>query len=237
MKMARKQKGSGLKGEDVLVGIMISVASGAAVFFLALGVVGFASGRQETMEQPPAPSHTARVTLPSSNPEPTQKPVVESLEPSTEPEQNTEPVQQTEVPKEQPTQAPATTQDPAQTQTPTQTQAPTATKTPAPTKNPGPIVSISPTMPPAQQTKAPQQSSGQGGNGAWDTSNGDGTYTHDFSGGRVLATTQSNNGGNPVYHIKDCQAARKIPPENVCWYDSAQAAINDGRNLCGYCGR
>lgn len=68
-------------------------------------------------------------------------------------------------------------------------------------------------------------------------SNRDGTYTHDFSGGRVLATAESSNGNDLVYHIKDCGAAKKIPPGNEIWYASEDAAKADGRRLCGNCGR
>lgn len=67
------------------------------------------------------------------------------------------------------------------------------------------------------------------------TRNSDGTYTHDFSGGRVLITTASDNNDDPVYHTEDCQAARQIPPESESWYVSAQAAESDGRRICGYC--
>lgn len=69
------------------------------------------------------------------------------------------------------------------------------------------------------------------------TTGSNGSYTHDFSGGRVLITKASNNKGNPVYHIKDCVSAQKIPPENESWYESAEAAKAAGRSLCGNCGK
>ena len=61
--------------------------------------------------------------------------------------------------------------------------------------------------------------------------------THDFSGGRVLITTKSDNNKDPVYHTRDCRAAKEIPAENVGWFDSEQAAIDDGRRLCGLCAK
>jgi len=110
--------------------------------------------------------------------------------------------------------------------------------TPAPTRSPStapsgvPVQTTSPVVPstrPVQQP--PTQSGNQSGGGS------QATHIHDFSGGRVLATTESNNKNDPVYHIKDCTSAQKILPENAYWYDSAQAAIDAGRRLCGNCAR
>lgn len=91
------------------------------------------------------------------------------------------------------------------------------------------------TEPAEEQTQASAQTQVPAQSGGGTISNGDGTYTHTFSGGRVLITSQSDNNGEPVYHTKDCQAAKLIPPENEGWYDSAQAAIDAGRRLCGHC--
>ena len=77
------------------------------------------------------------------------------------------------------------------------------------------------------QTDFPSQTQEPVQLGGTTVSNGDGTYTHDFSGGRVLITTESNNSGNPVYHTRDCSAAKKIKPENVYWYDSAEDATEN----------
>lgn len=63
------------------------------------------------------------------------------------------------------------------------------------------------------------------------------TSTRDFSNGRVLATTESNNNNDPVYHTKDCSAAKKIAKESEYWYNSAEEAEAAGRRLCGNCGR
>lgn len=71
----------------------------------------------------------------------------------------------------------------------------------------------------------------------WTTSNRDGTYTHDFSSGRVLVTVASNNNGDPVYHTKNCQAAKKISGKDAYWFNSEKEAIADSRRLCGYCRR
>ena len=61
------------------------------------------------------------------------------------------------------------------------------------------------------------------------------TYIHDFSNGRVLITTASDNNGDPVYHTRDCRVAKTIPPKNEDWYDSAQEAIAADRRLCKIC--
>lgn len=234
----KKDKKPGLTGGDILIAVLIALAGGTAAFLVILiagSLLAPDFGKSPTADQPPAVSRPIRGTLPSSAPasaptpapEPTEPPEEPSNEP--EPEQTAEPAQQTAEPTAKPTQAPP----PAQTRAP----APTPTKTPAaapsrtPAQNPGPVVSINPTVPPVRQTQAPTQS------GGGTTSNGNGTYTHDFSGGRVLYTTQSNNNNDPVYHTRDCRAARIIPPENTAWYASAQAAINDGRRLCGFCNK
>lgn len=93
-----------------------------------------------------------------------------------------------------------------------------------------------PSTSPRQSTEPAQQTQNQVSSAPTATKrNSDGTYTHDFSGGRVLITTASDNNDDPVYHTEDCQAARLIPPESESWYVSAQAAESDGRRICGYC--
>lgn len=74
--------------------------------------------------------------------------------------------------------------------------------------------------------------SGSSGGNAPTAKNSDGTYKHDFSGGRVLGTKNSNK-----YHNSDCIGARKIPPENEVWYTSVSDAVADGREACGSCYR
>ncbi len=69
------------------------------------------------------------------------------------------------------------------------------------------------------------------------TTGSNGSYVHDFSGGRVLITKASNNNNDPVYHTKDCVSARKIASADEYWYDSAKDAENAGRRLCGNCSR
>lgn len=64
------------------------------------------------------------------------------------------------------------------------------------------------------------------------TKKSDGTYQHDFSGGRILGTKESNK-----YHNSDCIGARKIPPENEVWYNSVSDAVAAGRESCGSCYR
>lgn len=201
-------------GEKILAGFLIAVASVGAIFFLALGTVAFFNGRGETAEHPPTPSHAIRGTLPSTPP--TETPTKETAEPTEGPENQP---QQEESPTDAPTENPAANPPATQTQAPTHAQPPV------------PATTINPTSPPAQQTQTPVRPAGG------TVSNGDGTYTHDFTGGRVLATAESNNNNDPVYHTKDCTSARKIPPENEIWYASEQAAKDAGRRLCGNCGR
>ena len=74
-------------------------------------------------------------------------------------------------------------------------------------------------------------SNGASGNSAT-TKKSDGTYQHDFSGGRILGTKESNK-----YHNSDCIGARKIPPENEVWYNSVSDAVAAGRESCGSCYR
>lgn len=137
-----------------------------------------------------------------------------------------------------PTPTPATTPSPTPTPSSTSIQesnnAQSFTDEPAQNATQPPVLpSLSPSVEPEVSLKPTSEPSAQSTAGT--VSNGDGTYTRDFSGGRVLATTQSNNGGDPVYHIRNCQSAKTIPPENEYWYESAQAAENAGRRLCGNC--
>lgn len=87
-------------------------------------------------------------------------------------------------------------------------------------KNSGSTVTITPNQP---------QPSG--------TQLSEGTGSRDFSGGRVLATTASNNNNDPVYHTKNCRSAKKIDTSDEKWYNSAADAEADGRRLCGICAR
>lgn len=64
------------------------------------------------------------------------------------------------------------------------------------------------------------------------TLNSDGTYTHDFSGGRLLGTTESDK-----YHNNDCAGAKKIPPSNEVWFDSIADAEANNYKPCGNCYR
>lgn len=89
-----------------------------------------------------------------------------------------------------------------------------------PQSQPAPIVSQ------PVQSNSPQVTQGNGGN-----------REANFASGKVLATTESNNNNDPVYHIKDCRSAQKIQAESELWYESEQAAISDGRRLCGNCKR
>lgn len=93
----------------------------------------------------------------------------------------------------------------------------------------GGVVSITPNQ---TQTNTPSTNTSQSNR---TKANGDGTYTHDFSGGKVLATLASDNKGDPVYHTRDCASAKKIAPDDVIWYDSAEAAARDNRRPCKRC--
>lgn len=58
------------------------------------------------------------------------------------------------------------------------------------------------------------------------------TYSHDFFGGRLLVSRESDK-----YHCKDCIAAQNILPENEEWFDSAAEAEAQGYKKCGICYR
>lgn len=237
--MANKDKKPGHSGGDTLIAVLIALICGTSAFLVFLLGGSFIAQRLENsqaVDQPPAASQDVRTASPSNAPSsapssvPSPEPVLESdnpeepseepsNEPDPEPAQTAEPVQESEPPAAEPSQAPAQTQAPASTPTPTRT--PTAPTTPS--QNPAPAVSIQP----VQNTTAPIQSGNAG-----TTLNSNGTYTHDFSGGHVLGTVNSDK-----YHTYDCSAAKKIPPENEVWYDSAADARADGRDLCGICGK
>ena len=161
----------------------------------------------------PAEAPEATVPVNAEAPQPqeppkTQEKQLEDVTPSTPIETNTE---QKEEPSGKPP-TPKTTGN----GTPSNATPPIQQQSPAVSSNQSPVTSTA-------QTPRP-------------TTGSNGSYAHDFSGGRVLITTASDNKGDPVYHIKDCPAARKIAPENEFWYDSEEAAKADKRRLCGNCG-
>ena len=136
------------------------------------------------------------------------------------------------MPKHTPTPTPEPTPDPTTESIPEHTLEPTPT--PVPSSAPTPPQTDSPTPKPTpestpERTPTPAQSPKES------IANGDGTYTHDFFGGRVLISKASDNEGSPVYHTTNCRSAQNILPENAYWYESAQAAKNDGRRLCKNC--
>lgn len=135
--------------------------------------------------------------------------------------------------------APATIEvnaEPVQNSTPEQAEQPQST---APVSE-SPLKSI---QTPAQSTQSPAQTpasntkASPAAQAPKPTTGSNGSYTHDFSGGRVLITKASNNNNDPVYHTKDCVSARKIASADEYWYDSAKDAENAGRRLCGNCSR
>lgn len=103
----------------------------------------------------------------------------------------------------------------------------------APSQSPSPSVAPSQSVSPSQsetpasqpvQSSPPQATAGNSGDRA-----------SRFASGQVLATAESDNGGDPVYHTTDCRAAQKIAVGSELWYSSEQAAKNAGRRICGYC--
>ena len=126
------------------------------------------------------------------------------------------------LPTQRPTQEPVQTHNPAETGGPAETDPYSQTQAPSvPPADP----TDAPQAPSARPTKTPAQSGNAG-----TIQNNDGTYTHDFSGGRMLGTINSDK-----YHYYDCRAAKTIPPENCVWYNSEDEAKADGRNRCGIC--
>lgn len=232
--MASKNKKNPHRLTATDIALAILAALGGAVAFITIALVAGSFLFPESWERPTAEAPSAQPsyygTLPSKAPTstPTPSPTEPPEEPSNEPEETEEPVQQTAGPTVAPTQAQQTQAPTGQTQAPVQTRAPAPTPAPtrAPTvsvQTPAPVV----TVPPVQNTPVPTQTGNAG-----TVQRGDGTYAHDFSGGRVLGTVNSDK-----YHTGDCSAAKRIPPENEVWYNSASAASAAGRDLCGICGR
>lgn len=112
---------------------------------------------------------------------------------------------------------------------------------PSPTpeeESPSPSVSPSPTpseTPKPSEEQPPESQTPTPSNTPHPSAEGD--RANKFANGMVLATTESDNNGDPVYHTEDCTAAQKIETESEFWYSSEQAAIDADRRLCGYCGR
>lgn len=208
----------------ILYALLGGVGGFLVVLFIGIGIGAFNTQGQVAAQPSAQPSY--RGTLPTQKPtrDPVQTPAPEETDGPVE----TEPDAQTREPSNppaEPTKAPESTQTPSrQTSPPVSTRAPSR---PAQTQNPGPVVSINPTTQPVRPTQAPAQSGGAG-----TIQNNDGTYTHDFSGGRMLGTINSDK-----YHCGDCRAAKTIPPENCVWYNSEDEAKADGRSRCGICWR
>lgn len=254
-KAERKARQDAVKSDgSLLISMLIVLLVLVGIWnFAMVGVIGFsytraARERAAALSQsvPPAASQST-LSAPSGNSHGgatgISTPVNTPAEPAASPEETSAP-EPTQEPPEATPDVPAPTQGPQDSapasdtagdsaDSPAPSREPTQTSGGTPTQDLGPAVSAPPT---AQVTEPPAQAPAQSGN-AGTVQNSDGTYSHDFSGGRVLITTQSSNSNDPVYHTQDCQAARKIPPENEGWFDSAQAAVDDGRRLCGYCGR
>lgn len=128
------------------------------------------------------------------------------------------------LPTQRPTQEPVQTLGLEQTDSPAETELYSQTQAPS---NPPVDPTDATQAPTALPTQAPEQSGSAG-----TVRNNDGTYTHDFSGGRMLGTVNSDK-----YHYYDCRAAKTIPPENCVWYNSEDEAKADGRSRCGICWR
>ena len=219
-----KKKKRLMSGTDIALAIL--AALGGSVLFITVTLVVGSIMFPETWERSTADAPSARPsyygTLPSRAPaQPSTPEPVESIVPDHTSAPEPTPAPSEAVPD---TSAPAPSQ--AQTQTPSssRTQAPTRAPT---AQNPGPVASINPTAPPVRQTQTPTKTGNTG-----TIRNNDGTYTHDFSGERMLGTINSDK-----YHYYDCRAAKTIPPENCVWYNSENEAKADGRSRCGICWR
>ena len=95
-------------------------------------------------------------------------------------------------------------------------------------------VNIDPSSPADPKTQNSGTQFGGSSKPSGNTSNG-GSYAENFAAGKVLATTASANKGDPVYHTKYCNAAQKIAPNDMKWYNSAKEAKADHRRICGNC--
>lgn len=159
---------------------------------------------------------------------------VEQPEPT--PEETEEPTQNTPEPELEP--APSTAPEqkpaaPAQTQKPAQSNSASASQPKAPAINPQ-VVTPQPNSGSTGSTKPSSSGNSANSSSSGNTSNA-GAYAENFSAGKVLITTASNNNGKPVYHTKYCVSAQKISPNDMYWYNSVEDAKKDGRQLCGNC--
>ena len=151
--MAKKDKKSILTGGDILIAVLISLASAIGFFLVVLvaGSILFPESWESQTAEAPSAQVTTRGTLPSKAPVQTAEPMQDV------PEETEDPV---EAPGEEPAQEPptATTQAPdAQLQTYAQTQPPAepTTQSSAPAAQPtiGPVV---PAVAPMQSTATTQ---------------------------------------------------------------------------------
>lgn len=95
-----------------------------------------------------------------------------------------------------------------------------------------PAVNISPSSPSTTKPQTPSSGTQSGGSVL-----NSGSYADNFADGKVLVTTASDNNKDPVYHTTFCRSAQKIDSSDMRWIDSEQAAINEGRRLCGNCAK
>lgn len=168
---------------------------------------------------------------PSKSSEPTE-PAKESSEPESQSPAVSEPVETPDASPPQP-----------------ESQTPSASVSPSVSPSPSPVISPSesqsqpesqaptqtPSVAPSQPAETPEVYQPQPSINPQVVSGGD--RASKFANGMVLATTESNNNNDPVYHTKNCRSAQKIATGSEMWYNSAQDAINAGRRLCGNCKR
>lgn len=199
----------------VLVAAMICVAL-TTTFIVGYGLQYTAEQRaiepQQSASEAPARSLPTQSESPvqtvSAPPEDSEPQRLEDTEPEeSAPEEESQPVASLSPA------SPPSSADPSVSPSPSSTQ----TASPSPTPSAKPSESQAPSNTPQDPAGNDRESK--------------------FASGQVLATTKSNNGGNPVYHTWNCRAAKKIAAESELWYESEQAAIADGRDWCGICSK
>lgn len=214
-------------------GLLIPILTAALVCvgLFTAAVIGVGTWYASTADQRAIEAQQSESSAPArSIPSPSESPV-QTVSAPPEPT-DSEPQQTDDAEPEEPVQAedplpvtpsPFTTQPASPSQSAEPPVSPSPSEVPSASQPPRPSESQAPASPPAQ-SNTPQEPAGNGGDRA-----------SKFANGMVLATAESDNGGDPVYHTTDCRAAQKIAVESELWYSSEQAAKNAGRRICGYC--
>lgn len=220
----KENQGKPDEGGGILIPVL--VAAMVCVVLTTTFIVGY--GLQYTAEQRAIEAQQSGSVAPArSIPSPSESPVQNISAPPEESEpqrvEDTAPEESEPEEGSQPV-SPLPSASPPASAAPSVSLSPSSTPpaSPSPTPSAKPPESQAPASP--VQSNTPQTPAGN-------------DRESKFASGQVLATTKSNNGGDPVYHTWNCRAAKKIAEESELWYESEQAAKADGRDWCGICSK